>query len=67
MDRSGVTSPMKLTFNEYFAGIGLVRMGLKPHGWEVQLANDFAPKKYEMYCGFFPDAPEHYIVCRQTK
>ncbi len=47
---------------EYFAGIGLVRMGLEPCGWRVVLANDISIKKYEMYKGFFPDAPQHYIV-----
>lgn len=52
----------RLTVAEYFAGIGLVRMGLQPHGWKVIFANDFAPKKFEMYQEFFPDADEHYKV-----
>jgi DNA (cytosine-5)-methyltransferase 1 len=47
---------------EYFAGIGLVRMGLEPCGWQVVFANDFEPKKYAMYRAFFPDAPAHYVV-----
>lgn len=47
---------------EYFAGIGLVRMGLEPHGWKVVFANDFSHKKYEMYRSFFPDAQHHYKV-----
>jgi DNA (cytosine-5)-methyltransferase 1 len=51
-----------LTVAEYFAGIGLVRMGLRPHGWQVVFANDISEKKYEMYKTFFPDAEGHYII-----
>jgi DNA (cytosine-5)-methyltransferase 1 len=51
-----------LTVAEYFAGIGLVRMGLQPYGWQVVLANDISEKKYEMYKTFFPDADKHYII-----
>ncbi len=51
-----------LTVAEYFAGIGLVRMGLEPLGWRVVWANDVSPKKYELYRDFFPDAADHYIV-----
>jgi DNA (cytosine-5)-methyltransferase 1 len=51
-----------LTVAEYFAGIGLVRMGLKPCAWQVIFANDISVKKYEMYRAFFPDAEHHYIV-----
>jgi len=51
-----------LTAAEYFAGIGLVRMGLQPHGWQVVFANDISEKKYEMYRAFFPDAGGHYLV-----
>lgn len=51
-----------LTVAEYFAGIGLVRMGLEPCGWQVVFANDISSKKYEMYKDFFPDADNHYVV-----
>ncbi len=51
-----------LTVAEYFAGIGLVRMGLQPFGWQVAFANDFSAKKYEMYKMFFPDAEAHYTI-----
>lgn len=51
-----------LTVAEYFAGIGLVRMGMEPNGWEVLFANDFEPRKYQMYRTFFPDAETHYRV-----
>lgn len=51
-----------LTVAEYFAGIGLIRMGLEQHGWRVVFANDVSEKKYEMYDVFFPDAARHYVV-----
>ena len=51
-----------LTVSEYFAGIGLVRMGLQPHNWRVVFANDISEKKYEMYETFFPDAVQHYQI-----
>lgn len=50
------------TAAEYFAGIGLVRMGLEPCGWQVVFANDISDKKYEMYKAFFPDADHHYKI-----
>jgi DNA (cytosine-5)-methyltransferase 1 len=52
----------QLTVAEYFAGIGLVRMGLQPFGWKVVFANDFSRKKFVMYQDFFPDANEHYRI-----
>ena len=51
-----------LTVAEYFAGIGLVRMGLEPSGWRVIFANDISDKKYEMYKVFFPDDGQHYKI-----
>jgi len=53
---------MPLTVTEYFAGIGLVRMGLQPYGWQVVFANDISRKKHEMYQMFFPNAGQHYKV-----
>lgn len=52
---------MKLVAAEYFAGIGLVRMGLEACGWKVVYANDFSEKKHEMYKAFFP-GDQHYVV-----
>lgn len=54
--------PQERTFAEFFAGIGLVRMGLEQAGWRVVFANDIAPQKFQMYRGFFPDADAHYRV-----
>lgn len=51
-----------LTVAEYFAGIGLVRMGLQPLGWRVLWANDISEKKRHLYKGFFPTDHDHYVV-----
>ncbi|ACL23395.1 DNA cytosine methyltransferase [Chloroflexus aggregans] len=55
-------SSFPLTVAEYFAGIGLVRMGLQSYGWKVIFANDISKKKFEMYKAFFPDAEAHYVT-----
>lgn len=52
------TNPMisrlpEKTFIEFFAGIGLMRMGLENKGWKIKYANDFDPEKIEMYRGHF--------------
>ncbi len=45
---------------EFFAGIGLARIGLEQSGWEVLLANDLDPKKRQMYEGHFGPS-SHYL------
>lgn len=50
----------RLRFAEFFAGIGLVRMGLEAAGWSVAYANDIDPIKREMYDAHFGDAQEHF-------
>ena len=50
------------TFAEFFAGIGLVRMGLERQGWSIAFANDISPQKYEMYRGHFNSADEHFLL-----
>lgn len=50
------------TFAEFFAGIGLMRIGLEKGGWSVAFANDIAPDKYEMYAHHFGDVDSHYVV-----
>lgn len=62
----GVTEAVSLhgalTCAEYFAGIGLVRLGLEQVGWDVIFANDWAHSKFEMYSAHFKDANQHYKV-----
>lgn len=47
---------------EFFAGIGLVRLGLSAAGWQVAFANDIDRLKYRMYADNFPDATDHYRI-----
>ncbi len=50
------------TVAEFFAGIGLMRVGLERKGWTVLFANDIDAQKCEMYRDHFPDADNH-LVC----
>ena len=56
--RSPVVGAAKvpLTVVEYFAGIGLFRMGLEAAGWRVVYANDWSAERAQLYRGFFGDA-----------
>lgn len=47
-------------FAEFFAGIGLVRLGLEARGWKLAYANDLDPEKRAMYDSHFGDADEHF-------
>jgi DNA (cytosine-5)-methyltransferase 1 len=48
------------TVAEFFAGIGLMRLGLERAGWEVTFANDIDPQKKAIYEGHF--GPEDHFV-----
>lgn len=50
------------TVAEFFAGIGLVRLGLERAGWRVRFANDIDVQKYRMYHGHFRDAEPQYVL-----
>src|SRR5438477_11662130 len=50
------------TFAEFFAGIGLMRLGLERVGWKIAFANDICEDKYEMYAAHFEDADDHFAV-----
>jgi DNA (cytosine-5)-methyltransferase 1 len=45
---------------EFFAGIGLMRLGLEQAGWHVAFANDIDAEKRAMYLGHFKDAAPHF-------
>ena len=51
-----------LTCAEYFAGIGLVRLGLEQAGWSVVFSNDWSHGKFKMYSGHFKNSDKHYRV-----
>lgn len=48
------------TVAEFFAGIGLMRMGLERAGWNVVWANDIDEDKMRMYRGHFADNDAHF-------
>jgi len=48
------------TVAEYFAGIGLMRMGLEKAGWQVVFANDIDPDKKAMYTAHFKNTNGHF-------
>ena len=48
-------------FCEFFAGIGLVRLGLEQAGWQCVYANDNDPKKKEQYVARF--GAEDFHLC----
>ena len=51
-----------LTCAEYFAGIGLVRIGLEQAHWHITFANDWSHHKFEMYSAHFQNSSQHYKV-----
>lgn len=61
-DASPGPSPVEgWTAAEFFAGVGLARMGLERAGWRVVFANDIEPTKHRMHAGHFGPSP-HYVV-----
>jgi len=57
-----VLASMKKTFAEFFAGIGLMRMGLELGGWQILFANDIDEQKKAMYSANFPNAERHFLL-----
>ena len=47
---------------EFFAGIGLARMGLEAAGFRVAWANDFEPSKKAMYDAQFGESPAQHFA-----
>lgn len=47
-------------FAEFFAGIGLMRLGLEGAGWEISFANDIDPTKEKIYQNHFKDLVNHF-------
>lgn len=46
---------------EFFAGIGLARMGLERAGFRVVFANDIDPKKLQMHEGHWGPDPSYHL------
>jgi DNA (cytosine-5)-methyltransferase 1 len=47
---------------EFFAGIGLMRMGLDAEGWTTVWANDLDEKKWEMYRANFNEGTCEFVL-----
>jgi DNA (cytosine-5)-methyltransferase 1 len=47
-------------FAEFFAGIGLMRLGLEKAGWQISFANDIDPTKESIYRKHFKDSENHF-------
>lgn len=47
---------------EFFAGIGLMRMGLDAEGWTTVWANDLDEKKWEMYRANFNEGACEFVL-----
>ena len=56
-----MSQPFEKTFAEFFAGIGLMRIGLENAGWEIALANDIDRDKWQMYSDHFGDTGEFIV------
>lgn len=48
------------TVAEFFAGIGLMRLGLEKQNWKTVYANDIDPEKYDIYSEYFNDSEKHF-------
>jgi DNA (cytosine-5)-methyltransferase 1 len=49
------------TVAEFFAGIGLMRIGLENAGWRIAFANDIDHDKWQMYKDHFGDSGEFVV------
>lgn len=47
---------------EFFAGIGLMRLGLDREGWTTAWANDIDEKKWEMYRANFNEGASEFVL-----
>ena len=52
---------MGKTVAEFFAGIGLMRIGLERAGWRIAFANDIDEEKWRMYRDQFGDTGEFVV------
>jgi hypothetical protein len=50
-----------MTVAEFFAGIGLMRIGLEKAGWHIAFANDIDHDKWQMYKDHFGDTGEFIV------
>lgn len=56
-----MSEPKTKNFAEFFAGIGLMRIGLERAGWSIAFANDLDEDKWQMYRDHFGDTGEFMV------
>lgn len=56
-----MTAKSEKNFAEFFAGIGLMRIGLERAGWRIDFANDIDEDKWAMYRDHFGDTGEFVL------
>ncbi len=56
-----MNTPQNKSFAEFFAGIGLMRLGLERAGWKIAFANDIDEDKWRMYRDHFGDTGEFAV------
>jgi DNA (cytosine-5)-methyltransferase 1 len=61
MKRMIMNGKPKKYFAEFFAGIGLMRIGLQRAGWHIVFANDIDEDKWKMYRDHFGDTGEFVL------
>jgi len=59
--RRATMSQTDKTTAEFFAGIGLMRMGLERQGWRIAFANDIDRDKRRMYVDHFGDTGDFIV------
>lgn len=57
----GMHAAPEKTIAEFFAGIGLMRIGLENAGWRIAFANDIDHDKWRMYVDHFGDTGEFIV------
>lgn len=56
-----MSNALEKNFAEFFAGIGLMRIGLERAGWRISFANDIEEDKWRMYRDNFGDTGEFIL------
>jgi DNA (cytosine-5)-methyltransferase 1 len=56
-----MNDPQEKSYAEFFAGIGLMRIGLERAGWHIAFANDIDEDKWQMYRDHFGDTGEFVL------
>ncbi|MGA2542820.1 MAG: DNA cytosine methyltransferase [Verrucomicrobiota bacterium] len=55
------------TFAEFFAGAGLMRIGLERAGWRIAFANHVSHDKWQMYRDHFGDTGKFVVAACPLK